>query len=282
MYRILRKRHLNDLITWMEIEAPLAAGSTKAGQFAILRLDEFGERFPLTICGYDRAERTITIVFQHAGKSTKMLSLMEEGDYISDVVGPLGNPSKLDGLKCVALVGGGVGCADTYPIALELHESGAEVDMYAGFRNKDIVILEDEMRAVSTNLYITTDDGSYAEKGFITDKLKVVLESGRKYDRIITIGPAIMMKYVAETTKPFGIKTVAALNSIMVDGTGMCGGCRVTVGGEIKFTCVNGPEFDAHLVDWDELLLRTGFYRDKEEEEAEHICRLTGGVRSCH
>ncbi len=282
MYRILRKRHLNDLITWMEIEAPLAAGSTKAGQFAILRLDEFGERFPLTICGYDREEGTITIVFQHAGKSTKMLSLMEEGDYISDVVGPLGNPSKLDGLKCVALVGGGVGCADTYPIALELHESGAEVDMYAGFRNKDIVILEDEMRAVSTNLYITTDDGSYAEKGFITDKLKAVLESGRKYDKIITIGPVIMMKYVAETTKPFGIKTVAALNSIMVDGTGMCGGCRVTVGGEIKFTCVNGPEFDAHLVDWDELLLRTGFYRDKEEEEAEHICRLTGGVRSCH
>ena len=282
MYRILRKRHLNDLITWMEIEAPLAAGSTKAGQFAILRLDEFGERFPLTICGYDREEGTITIVFQHAGKSTKMLSLMEEGDYISDVVGPLGNPSKLDGLKCVALVGGGVGCADTYPIALELHESGAEVDMYAGFRNKDIVILEDEMRAVSTNLYITTDDGSYAEKGFITDKLKAVLESGRKYDKIITIGPVIMMKYVAETTKPFGIKTVAALNSIMVDGTGMCGGCRVTVGGEIKFTCVNGPEFDAHLVDWDELLLRTGFYRDKEEEEAENICRLKGGVRSCH
>ncbi len=211
-----------------------------------------------------------------------MLSLMEEGDYISDVVGPLGNPSKLDGLKCVALVGGGVGCADAYPIALELYESDAEVDMYAGFRNKDIVILEDEMRAVSTNLYITTDDGSYAEKGFITDKLKAVLESGRKYDKIITIGPVIMMKYVAETTKPFGIKTVAALNSIMVDGTGMCGGCRVTVGGEIKFTCVNGPEFDAHLVDWDELLLRTGFYRDKEEEEAEHICRLTGGVRSCH
>lgn len=279
MYKIVKKHHLNELITTMVAEAPLVAGKTRAGQFAILRLDEYGERFPLTICGYDREAGTITIVFQHAGKSTKMLSQMSEGDLISDVVGPLGNPTKLDGLKCVALVGGGVGCADTYPIALELQKAGAEVDMFAGFRSREIVILEEEMRRASTNLYITTDDGSYAEKGFVTDKLRSVLESGRKYDEIITIGPTLMMKFVAETTRPFGIKTVAALNSIMVDGTGMCGGCRVTVGGEIKFACVDGPEFDAHLVDWDELLMRTGFYKAREEEDSEHICRLTGGVR---
>lgn len=282
MYKIVKKRKLNYLITQMEIEAPLVARKTKAGQFTILRLDEFGERFPLTICGYNREEGTITIVFQHAGKSTMMLSMMEEGDSLSDVVGPLGNPTKLDGLKCVALVGGGVGCADTLPIAEELFKAGAEVDMFAGFRNKDIVILEDEMRAVSTNLYMTTDDGSYAEKGFVTQKLKSILESGRKYDEVITIGPTIMMKFVAETTRPFGVKTVAALNSIMVDGTGMCGGCRVTVGGEVKFTCVDGPEFDAHQVDWDELLQRINFYKNTEEKEAEHVCRLTGGVRECH
>lgn len=281
MYKIVSKRTLNEAgtTTEMVIEAPLVAKKATAGQFIILRLDEYGERVPLTIADYDREKGTVTIMFQPAGKTTHMLDLMEVGDYLADFVGPLGKPTAMEGLKRVAVVGGGVGCAIAYPVAKGMHEHGIEVDMIAGFRSKDIVILEDEMRAGCTNLYITTDDGSYGEKGFTTDKLKELIESGRGYDEVVAIGPTIMMKFVCVATEPYGIRTVVSLNPIMVDGTGMCGGCRVTVGGETKFACVDGPEFDGHQVDWDELLSRNAFYKEAETEDAKHICRITGGVR---
>ncbi|MEG1165606.1 MAG: sulfide/dihydroorotate dehydrogenase-like FAD/NAD-binding protein, partial [Oscillospiraceae bacterium] len=255
MYKIVRKRLLNDAGTTMEmvVEAPLVAKKCLAGQFIIFRVDEFGERIPLTIADYDRIAGTVTIMFQPVGRSTSLLAELNEGDYISDFVGPLGRPSNTEGLKRVAVVGGGVGCAIAYPVAKAMHENGVEVDMIAGFRSRDIVMLEAEMRAACTNLYITTDDGSYGEKGFTTDKLKALIESGRNYDEVVAIGPGMMMKFVCLTTKPYNLKTVVSLNPIMVDGTGMCGGCRVTVGGETKFACVDGPEFDGHLVDWDEL-----------------------------
>lgn len=281
MYEILSKRVLNEAGTTFEmvVKAPLTAKKCRAGQFIIFRLDELGERVPLTIADYDRENGTVTIMFQPAGKSTKMLSEMEAGDFINDFVGPLGKPTEMEGLKRVAVVGGGVGCAIAYPVAKGMHEKGIEVDMIAGFRSRDIVVLEPEMRAASTNLYITTDDGSYGEKGFTTDKLRELIESGREYDEVVAIGPAVMMKFVCETTRPYGIKTVVSLNPIMIDGTGMCGGCRVTVGGETKFACVDGPEFDGHQVDWDELIKRNNFYRNEEKQEVEHYCRLTGGVR---
>lgn len=281
MYRIIKKRILNTAGTTMEmvVEAPLVAKKCLAGQFIIFRLDEYGERVPLTIADYDREKGTVTIMFQPVGKSTMMLAELNEGDSILDFVGPLGKPTHMDGLKRVAVVGGGVGCAIAYPVAKGMHAMGIEVDMIAGFRNRDIVMLEDEMRANSTNLYITTDDGSYGEKGFVTDKLKELIESGRNYDEVVAIGPGMMMKFVSLATKPYGIKTVVSLNPIMIDGTGMCGGCRVSVGGETKFACVDGPEFDGHLVDWDELLRRGAFYKDDETEQKEHVCHLTGGVR---
>jgi len=281
LYKILSKRVLNEAGTTTEIvvEAPLVARKCKAGQFIIFRLDEFGERVPLTIADYDREKGTVTVMFQPAGKSTQMLNLMEPGDYLADFVGPLGKPTEMEGLKRVAVVGGGVGCAIAYPVAKGMHAAGIEVDMVAGFRSKDIVILEDEMRAGCTNLHICTDDGSYGWKGFTTDKLKELIESGRDYDEVVAIGPTIMMKFVCVATKPYGIKTVVSLNPIMIDGTGMCGGCRVTVGGETKFACVDGPEFDGHLVDWDELLKRNSLYKEEETEAKGHICRLTGGVR---
>lgn len=281
MYKILKKRVLNTAGTTTElvVEAPLVARKCKAGQFIIFRLDELGERVPLTIADYDREKGTVTIMFQPAGQSTQMLNLMEEGDYISDFVGPLGKPTDMEGLKRVAVVGGGVGCAIAYPVAKGMHDAGIEVDMIAGFRNEDIVILEPEMRAGCTNLYMMTDDGSYGEKGFTTDKLKALIESGRDYDEVVAIGPTIMMKFVCVATKPYGIKTVVSLNPIMIDGTGMCGGCRVTVDGKTKFACVDGPEFDGHLVDWDELMNRNSFYKDEETDAKEHVCRITGGVR---
>lgn len=282
MYKIVSKRYLNEAKTTVEmiVEAPLVARKCKAGQFIILRLDELGERVPLTIADYDREKGTVTIMFQPAGKSTEMLNLMEAGDYLADFVGPLGKPTDMEGLKRVAVVGGGVGCAIAYPVAKGMHEAGIEVDMIAGFRSKDIVILEDEMRAGCTNLYITTDDGTYGEKGFTTDKLKSLIESGRDYDEVVAIGPTIMMKFVCVATEPYGVKTVVSLNPIMIDGTGMCGGCRVTVGGETRFACVDGPEFDGHQVDWDELLKRNSFYKEYETEAKEHICKITGGVRN--
>ena len=281
MYKIVKKRVLNLAGTTLEmvVEAPLVAKKCLAGQFIIFRLDEFGERIPLTIADYNREKGTITIMFQPVGRSTMMLAELNEGDSILDFVGPLGKPTNTEGLKRVAVVGGGVGCAIAYPVAKAMHSKGIEVDMIAGFRNKDIVMLEDEMRANSTNLYITTDDGSYGEKGFVTDKLKELIEAGRNYDEVVAIGPGVMMKFVSLATKPYGIKTVVSLNPIMIDGTGMCGGCRVSVGGKTKFACVDGPEFDGHLVDWDELLRRGAFYKDEETEQREHVCRLTGGVR---
>ncbi len=281
MYKIVSKRILNDAATTTEmvIEAPLVARKCLAGQFIIFRVDEQGERIPLTIADYDREKGTVTIMFQPVGYSTKALNALEAGDCIEDFAGPLGRPTHVEGLKKVAVVGGGVGCAIAYPVAKAMHNAGAEVDMIAGFRSRDIVMLEDEMRASCTNLYITTDDGTYGEKGFTTDKLKSLIESGRDYDEVVAIGPGVMMKFICKTTEPYGIKTVVSLNPIMIDGTGMCGGCRVTVGGETKFACVDGPEFDGHLVDWDELLRRNAFYKDEETEASGHACRLTGGVR---
>ena len=277
MYKIIKKRYLNSAQNTVEmvVEAPLVSKKCLPGQFIIFRIDEFGERVPLTIADYDREKGTVTIMFQPIGASTAKLAALNEGDFILDFAGPLGKPSETEGLRRVAVVGGGVGCAIAYPIAKAIHMTGAEVDIIAGFRNKDIVMLEDEMKAACTNLYITTDDGSYGEQGFTTTKLKSLIDAGNAYDEVIAIGPAVMMKFVCEVTKPYGIKTVVSLNPIMIDGTGMCGGCRVTVGGKIRFACVDGPEFDGHEVDWDELMKRNAFYKEEEK----HACRMTGGNR---
>lgn len=280
MYKIVQKRQLNSAVTLMEVEAPLIAKKAQAGQFIIFRVDEKGERVPLTIADYDREKGTVTIIFQIVGRSTMLLNQLEVGDSILDFVGPLGKPSEVEGFKKVAVIGGGVGCAIAYPTAKALFKNGTEVDMIAGFRSKDIVILEDEMRAACTNLYITTDDGTYGEKGFVTNKLQSLIDAGNKYDCVIAIGPVIMMKFVAQVTRPYGIKTIVSLNPIMIDGTGMCGGCRVKVDGKIKFACVDGPDFDGHLVDFDELMKRNTSYKEQEAEDRAHVCRLTGGIRN--
>ena len=273
MYKIVRKKELNSAVTLMDIEAPFVAKKAKAGQFIIFRIDEKGERVPLTIAGYDREKGTVTIIFQKVGFSTKALGALNEGDYIHDFVGPLGRPTDVEGKKRVCVVGGGVGCAIALPAAKAFLEAGAIVDVIIGFRSKDIVILEDEFKEASTNLYLMTDDGSYGEKGFGTVKLQQLLESGIQYDEVLAIGPVPMMKFVCKTTEPFGVHTMVSLNPIMVDGTGMCGGCRVTVGG--KFACVDGPEFDGHQVDFAELMSRNVTYRDREAEVAEgHVCRM--------
>ncbi len=275
MFKIMRKKELNSAVTLLEIEAPFVAKKAKAGQFIIFRIDEEGERVPLTIAGYDREKGTVTIIFQKVGLSTKMLGELNEGDYIKDFVGPLGKPTETEGIKRVCVVGGGVGCAIALPSAQAFKEAGCEVDVIVGFRNKDIVILEDEFRGCSDNLYLMTDDGSYGEHGFVTVKLQQLLEAGNQYDEVLAIGPIPMMKFVCKTTEPFGVKTIVSLNPIMVDGTGMCGGCRVTVGGEVKFACVDGPDFDGHKVDFAELMNRNGVYRDQEsEDEANHMCRI--------
>ncbi len=275
MFKIVRKKELNSAVTLLEIEAPFVAKKAQAGQFIIFRIDEEGERVPLTIAGYDREKGTVTIIFQKVGLSTKMLGALEEGDCIRDFVGPLGKPTHTEGVKRVCVVGGGVGCAIALPSAQAFKEAGCEVDVIVGFRNKDIVILEDEFKACSDNLYLMTDDGSYGEHGFVTVKLQELLEKGTQYDEVLAIGPIPMMKFVCKTTEPFGVKTIVSLNPIMVDGTGMCGGCRVTVGGEVKFACVDGPDFDGHQVDFAELMNRNGVYRDQEtEDEKNHICRM--------
>lgn len=275
MFKIVRKKELNSAVTLMEIEAPFVAKKAKAGQFIIFRVDAQGERVPLTIAGYDREKGTVTIIFQKVGLSTKMLGELNEGDCIQDFVGPLGRPTEMEGVKRVCVVGGGVGCAIALPSAQAFKEAGCEVDVIVGFRNKDIVILEDEFRACSDNLYLMTDDGSYGEHGFVTVKLQELLEAGNQYDEVLAIGPVPMMKFVCKTTEPFGVKTMVSLNPIMVDGTGMCGGCRVTVGGEVKFACVDGPEFDGHKVDFAELMNRNGVYRDQEQsDEQSHMCRI--------
>lgn len=276
MFKIVDKRELNEQVVLMEIEAPFIAKKAQPGQFIIYRIDEKGERIPLTIADFDREKGTITIIFQTIGSSTKRLSALNKGDFILDVAGPLGVATEFDeNVKRVAVIGGGVGCAIAYPQAKMLHTKGVEVDLIAGFRSKDIVILEDEMKKVSTNLYITTDDGTYGEKGFVTNKLRSLIDSGIEYDCVVAIGPVPMMKFVCDVTKPYSIKTIVSLNPIMVDGTGMCGGCRVTVGGKTKYACVDGPDFDGHEVDFEELMRRNASYKDIENK-ANHICRLTG------
>ena len=274
MNKIVRKVCLNPTVTLMEVEAPFVAKKAEPGQFIILRVDENGERIPLTIADYDREKGTITIIFQIVGGSTIQLNYLEEGDYIHDFVGPLGVPTHVEGLKKVAVVGGGVGCAIAYPIAKKLHELGCEVHSIVGFRNKDLVILEDEFRAVSDKLFLMTDDGSHGEKGVVTAPLKQLIESGENYDEVITIGPLIMMKFVVATTKPFNVKTVVSMNPIMIDGTGMCGGCRLTVGGKTKFACVDGPDFDGFEVDFDEAMSRGRSYGDFEAHAREAACNL--------
>ena len=269
MFEIVEKVSLNASTDKMTVKAPLVAAKALPGQFVIIRADEYAERIPLTVADYDREAGTVTVIFQKVGMSTKKIGALNAGDFLQDFVGPLGTASHLDGLKRVAVVGGGLGCAIAYPQAKYLHAAGAEVDMIVGFRNRDLVILEDEMRAACTNLIMMTDDGSKGEKGFVTDALKAQLEKGVVYDEVIAIGPPVMMKFVSLLTKAYGVKTIVSMNPIMIDGTGMCGGCRVTVGGKIKFACVDGPEFDGHEVDFDELIRRNSAYA-AQEREAEH------------
>ena len=275
MFKIVRKKELNAAVTLMDIEAPFIAKKAKAGQFIIFRVDEMGERVPLTIAGCDKEAGTVTIIFQKVGFSTKALGELNEGDYIRDFVGPLGKPTPVEGKKKVCVVGGGVGCAIALPSAKGFKEAGAEVTVIAGFRSKDIVILEEEFKAVADRFILMTDDGSYGQHGLVTQPLKEMLEAGETFDEVLAIGPIPMMKFVSLTTKPFGVHTSVSLNPIMIDGTGMCGGCRVTVGGQTKFACVDGPEFDGHQVDFAELMSRNGTYRDREAEVTEtHTCRM--------
>ena len=274
MYQIVSKKSLNPTVTQMEILAPFVAKKALAGQFIILRVDEDGERIPLTIAGYDRVKGTVTIIFQIVGGSTERLNHKNAGDYIPDFVGPLGRPTHTDGLKKVCVVGGGVGCAIALPVARALHEQGAQVTSIVGFRNKDLVILEDEFKACSNDFYMMTDDGSYGEQGNVCVPLKALLEKGETFDEVITIGPLIMMKFVCATTKEYGVKTIASMNPIMIDGTGMCGGCRLTVGGKMKFACVDGPEFDGHEIDFDEAMSRSRTYAEFEAHERDEACNL--------
>ncbi len=274
MFEILEKKCLNPTVTLMRINAPMVAKKAEPGQFIILRTDENGERIPLTVADYDREAGSVTIIFQIVGATTEKLNHLNEGDCLHDFVGPLGRATHTDGLKKVAVVGGGVGCAIAYPVAKKLHELGCEVHSIVGFRNKDLVILEDEFKAASSKLVLMSDDGSVGEKGLVTDALRKLIESGEKYDEVITIGPLIMMKFVCQLTKEFGIKTVASMNPIMIDGTGMCGGCRLTVGGQTKFACVDGPEFDGHEIDFDEAMARGAMYKPFERKAHEDTCNL--------
>ena len=285
-YKVITKRFLNEArsICLFEIEAPLIARHAQAGQFVIFRLDEQGERVPVSVAGYDREKGTVSVMVQAAGRTTRMLHTVEQGDVISDIVGPLGRATEMDGLKKVCVVGGGVGCAIAYPIAKEMHERGIEVTFIAGFRSADIVILKEELADASDRLVICTDDGTFGRKGFTTDALRGEIEANiaegkPQFDRVIAIGPDIMMKFLAEVTRPYGISTIISLDPIMIDGTGMCGGCRVIVGGETKFACVDGPDFDAHQVDFDSLIKRAAFYKEEQDEAAQHICAMTGGKR---
>ena len=274
MYKIVKKKVLNPTVTLMEIDAPLIAKKAEPGQFIILRVDEDGERIPLTVAGYDREAGTVRIIFQIVGATTERLNHLEEGDCIHDFVGPLGVPTHTDGLKKVCVVGGGVGCAIALPVAEKLHDLGCEVHSIVGFRNKDLVILEDEFKACSDKFILMTDDGSYGEKGVVTAPLEKLINDGEKYDLVITIGPLIMMKFVVKTTKPHNIPTTVSMNPIMIDGTGMCGGCRLSVGGETKFACVDGPDFDGFKVDFDEAMKRGSMYKPFERHAYEETCNL--------
>ncbi len=274
MFKIVKKKELNPTVTLVEIDAPLVAKKAQPGQFVILRTHKDGERIPLTVADYDREKGTVTVIFQKVGATTEKLGALNEGDELCDFVGPLGKATETEGLKKVAVVGGGVGCAIAFPVAKKLHSLGCEVHSIIGFRNKELVILEDEFRANSSKTVLVSDDGSAGEKGLVTDALKKLIESGEKYDRVITIGPLIMMKFVCALTKEYGIKTVASMNPIMIDGTGMCGGCRLTVGGEMKFACVDGPEFDGHLIDFDEAMNRSRMYGEFERHAHDETCNL--------
>ena len=274
MFKIVDKKALNPTVTMMDIEAPLVARKAQAGQFIILRTDEDGERIPLTVSGCDREKGTVKIIFQIVGATTEKLNHKEVGDCLADFAGPLGKPTETEGLRKVCVVGGGVGCAIALPVAQKLHEQGCEVHSIIGFRNKDLVILEDEFAACSDKLTIMTDDGSHGTKGVVTVPLKEAIESGENYDEVITIGPLIMMKFVVGVTKPAGVKTVVSMNPIMIDGTGMCGGCRLTVGGKTRFACVDGPDFDGFEVDFDEAMKRGAMYRDFERHAYEETCNL--------
>ena len=276
-YKIVKKADLNSQIYLMEIEAPLVARKAAPGQFVILRIDEKGERVPFTIADFDKEKGTVTVIIQTVGKTTRDLSKLNEGDTILDFAGPLGIPTPLEGLKKVAVIGGGLGTAIAYPQAKKLKELGAEVTAISGFRSKEYIILEDEMNAVSDKLIITTDDGSNGLQGFVTDRLREELESGEKYDEVIAIGPLLMMRAVCNLTKEFGIPTTVSMNPVMIDGTGMCGGCRVIVGGETKFACVDGPDFDGHKIDWDAAIKRQQMFKAYEKRSCEEgKCRLTG------
>jgi ferredoxin--NADP+ reductase len=274
MYKILQKRSLNPTVTLMEVEAPLVARKCEPGQFIILRAKEDSERIPLTIAGYDREKGSITIIFQIVGGSTEILNSLSEGEFIHDFVGPLGKATETDGLKKVAVVGGGVGCAIAYPVAKKLHDLGCEVHSIVGFRSEDLIILKEEFEAASDKYVLMTDDGSAGEKGLVTMALERLIESGEQYDEVIAIGPLIMMKFVVAVTKKYNVKTVVSMNPIMVDGTGMCGGCRLTVGGKTKFACVDGPDFDGFEVDFDEAMARGASYKPFEQKAREEACNL--------
>ena len=278
MYPIVRKEELNETTTLMEVEAPLVARKAKPGQFIIFRIDEEGERVPLTIAGYDREKGTVTIIFQRVGYTTEKLNTLEAGDALLDFVGPLGEPSETEGIRRAAVIGGGLGVAIAYPQAKALHDAGAEVDLIVGFRNEHLIILKDELEAACTNLIIMTDDGSNGNKGFVTQALEKQLQAGREYDTVIAIGPLPMMKAVSEMTRPLKIKTIVSMNPIMIDGTGMCGCCRLTLhteeGSVMKFACVDGPDFDGHQVDWDIAVKRNMMYHDWELKKHEETCNL--------
>ena len=274
-YKVVKKNVLNPQIFLMEVEAPLVAKKAEPGQFIILRIDEYGERVPFTIADFDREKGTVTIIVQIVGKTTKDLAQVEEGEEILDFAGPLGTPTPLEGLKKVAVIGGGLGTAIAYPQAKKLHNLGADVTVITGFRNKDLVILEDELKKVSNKLIVATDDGSNGNQGFVTDMLKKEIEAGEKFDEVIAIGPLVMMKFVCKLTEQYNIPTTVSMNPVMIDGTGMCGGCRVIVGGETKFACVDGPDLDGHKIDWDTAMKRGRMFKDYEEKSCkEGHCRI--------
>ena len=280
MYKIVEKKILNSTVIQLQVQAPLVAKKAQPGQFIILRVDEGGERIPLTVAGVDKSVGTVKIIYQIVGATTKKLSCKNEGDYLQDFVGPLGEATHLDGLRKVCIVGGGVGCAIAMPVAQRLHEMGAEVTSIIGFRSKDLLILEDEFKACSQKLFVMTDDGSYGEKGNVTAPLKSMLENGERFDMIITIGPLIMMKFVVATAKPFEVPVTVSMNPIMIDGTGMCGGCRLTLNVDgkkvTKFACVDGPDFNGYEVDFDEAMSRGRMYSDFERHAYEAACNLFG------
>lgn len=278
MFKIIKKKILNNTVSLMEIKAPIIANKAKPGQFLILRVNKDGERIPLTIADYNQETGTITIIFQIVGATTKQLNCLNENDYVNDLVGPLGKASKLDNLKKVVVIGGGVGCAIAYPIAKYLHSKNTIVHSIIGFRNKELVILKNEFEKISDKLILMSDDGSIGNKGLVTNALENLIKNGEKYDKVIAIGPLVMMKFVSELTKKHDIKTIISMNPIMIDGTGMCGGCRLTVGGKTKFACVDGPDFDGHLVDFDEAIYRSKMYNDFEKKSYEKTCNIFKGA----